>query len=374
MRKVLFVATVVRLHINMFHKPFLKWFHDQGWQVHVAANNDYANPDDCVIPYCDRFHCLPIERNPWRRGNLDAYQQLKKLLDEEQYDLIHCHTPMGGALARLAASSARNKGTKVIYTAHGFHFFKGARLINWLAYYPVERMLSRKTDLLVTINQEDHTRAKGFHAGRTEIVNGVGLDLDRFRVATAEEKAAVRRELGLKEGDTFGISVSRLTREKGCMVLIEAVHKLADPNFHMFILGDGAEEAEMRSRIHQLGLEDRIHLLGFRADVDRLCPAADLFVFSSLREGLPVALMEAMACGVPIVASDIRGNRDLIDSDRGGWLVPAGDAEGLAKGIVHALESRSEWDKIRDYNLEKIQHYSTEAVVAQLGEIYQSLM
>ena len=374
MKKVLFVATVVRLHINMFHKPFLKWFHDQGWQVDVAANNDYANRDACVIPFCDNFHCIPFERVPWKLGNLEAYRQLKKLLDEEHYDLIHCHTPMGGVLARLAAGSARNKGTKLIYTAHGFHFFKGAPLTNWLVYYPVERLLAPKTDLLITLNGEDYARAGKFRVRRVEKVNGVGLDVSRFRVASAEERNAVRRELGLGEQDIFAISVARLTREKGCMVLIDAVHKLRNPNFHLFILGDGEHGDQLREMICRHGLEDRIHLLGFRRDVSELCGAADLFIFASLREGLPVAVMEAMACGLPIIASDIRGNRDLIDAGEGGWLVPPGDADRLAGAIQEALASVSEWDRIREYNLKKIQSYSTDAVVSQMAKVYQSLM
>lgn len=158
MKKVLFVATVVRLHINMFHKPFIRWFHEQGWQVDVAANNDYDNPNECVIPFCSHYYVMPFERSPFKRGNWAAYRQLKSLLDREHYDIIHCHTPMGSVIARLAAGSARNKGTKVLYTAHGFHFYDGAPLVNWLVYYPIERILSRRTDLLITMNQEDYRR------------------------------------------------------------------------------------------------------------------------------------------------------------------------------------------------------------------------
>lgn len=374
MRKVLFVATVVRLHINMFHKPFIKWFHDQGWQVDVAANNDYENKDECVIPFCHNFHCLPFERSPLRRGNLAAYKQLKKLLDEEHYDLIHCHTPMGGVIARLAALSTRNKGTKVIYTAHGFHFYKGAPLINWLVYYPVERLLARKTDLLLTMNREDHARAAGFRAGRTEIVNGVGMDINRFSVATAGEKEVVRRELGLEEGETFAISVAQLIARKNHKVLIDAVRKLGDPKFHLFILGDGVQEQELRDRIVRLGLEKQVHLLGFRKDVHRLCRAADLFLFASLQEGLPVAIMEAMACGLPVIASDIRGNSDLIDAGRGGWLVDATDVDGFAAAIRTARQSQGEWEQMKAYNLNKVQQYSIDSVVKQMAEIYESMM
>lgn len=374
MKKVLFVATVVRLHINMFHKPFIKWFHDQGWQVDVAANNDYDDPDECVIPCCDHFYCLPFERRPLKKGNWEAYKQLKQLLDKEQYDIIHCHTPMGAVVARLAAGSARNKGTKVIYTAHGFHFFKGASPVNWLVYYPIERILAHRTDLLLTMNQEDYARARTFKAKRVELVNGVGLDLSRFSVAGPEEKTEVRQSLGLCEGDTFAISVAQLIKRKNHTVLIDAVHKRNDPNFHLFILGDGVQKQELQDKIAALGLEKQIHLLGFRKDVYKLCRAADLFLFASLQEGLPVAVMEAMACGLPIIASNIRGNTDLIEEGKGGWLVNPADANGFAAAIQSALQSQESWGQMVTHNLQKVQQYGIPAVVEQIAEIYQSMM
>ncbi len=374
MKKVLFVATVVRLHINMFHKPFIKWFHDQGWQVDVAANNDYEDKHACVIPCCDNFYCMPFERSPLKKGNFEAYRQLKHLLDEEQYDIIHCHTPMGAVVARLAADSARNKGTKVIYTAHGFHFYDGAPLINWLVYYPIERILAHKTDLLLTMNQEDYRRAKTFKAKRVEMVNGVGMDLSRFSVADSDEKQEVRKALGLSQGDTFAISVAQLIKRKNHTVLIDAVHKRKDPHFHLFILGDGVQEQELRDKIKALGLENQIHLLGFRNDVHKLCRAADLFLFASLQEGLPVAIMEAMACGLPIIASKIRGNVDLIDEGEGGWLMAPTDVDGFAVAIQDAMNHRGIWPKMKAHNLAKVQQYSIDAVVEQMAEIYQSTM
>lgn len=374
MKKVLFVATVVRLHINMFHKPFIRWFHDQGWQVDVAANNDYEDKSECVIPYCDHFHCMPFERSPIKKGNLEAYKQLKALLDKEHYDIIHCHTPMGSVIARLAAASARNRGTKVIYTAHGFHFFKGAPLWNWLMYYPIERVLAHKTDLLLTMNREDYDRARTFRAKRVELVNGVGMDLNRFAEASPEEKQAVRQMLGLREEDTFAISVAQLIKRKNHTVLIQAIAKLHDPRFHLFICGDGAQEQELKDQANALGVGRQIHFLGFRKDVYKLCGAADLFLFASLQEGLPVAVMEAMACGLPIVASNIRGNCDLIDPGKGGYLVAPTDADGFVSAIQNAMDNRDNLAQMRIYNLDKVQRYGIEAVMAQMTGIYQSMM
>lgn len=373
-KKVLFVATVVRLHINMFHKPFIKWFHDQGWQVDVAANNDYEDKSECVIPYCDNFHCMPFERSPLKKGNLDAYKQLKKLLDSEHYDIIHCHTPMGSVITRLAAGSARNKGTKVIYTAHGFHFYKGSPKFNWLVYYPIEKILSRRTDLLLTMNQEDYSVAMKFHAKNVMNVNGVGMDMSKFTEATAADKKAVRAELGLKDDDVFAISVAQLIPRKNHTVLIQAISKLKDPHFHLYILGDGVQEQELKEQTKELGVENQIHFLGFRRDVYRLCKAADIFLFASLQEGLPVAIMEAMACGLPIIASEIRGNIDLIELEKGGWLVPPTDVDGFMSAIHDAMAHRDKWHQMKEFNLAKVRNYSIDAVMDQMAKIYKSVM
>ena len=374
MKKVLFVATVVRLHLNLFHLPYLRWFHEQGWQVDVAANNDFDNPSDCVIPCCDHHYVIPFERSPFRKNNLEAYRQLKELLDREHYDIIHCHTPMGGVITRLAAGSARNKGTKVLYTAHGFHFYDGAPLVNWLLYYPVERLLSRRTDLLLTMNGEDHRRAQTFRAKRTEMVNGVGIDLSRFAEADPDRKAQIRSELGLHEGDTFAFTVGNVIPRKNQAVLIRAVKELRDPSFHLFIAGDGPLEESLKDLSRELEVEKQVHLLGFRRDVYRLSSAADLFLFSSRQEGLSVSVMEAMACGLPIVASSIRGNTDLIDPGLGGFLVEPDDATGFADGIRRVLADPDSRERMKAHNLEKIRNYSSGAVLDQMARLYESVM
>lgn len=374
MKKILFVATVVRLHLNLFHLPYLRWFHEQGWQVDVAANNDYEDPRDCVIPCCDHHYVLPFERSPFKRGNLEAYRQLKALLNREHYDIIHCHTPVGGVVARLAAGSTRNKGTKVLYTAHGFHFYSGAPVLNWMLYYPIERFLSRRTDMLITINDEDFRRAKCFHAKAVEQVNGVGIDLSRFTEASGEQKAVVRRELGLKEGDIFAFTAGNLDPGKNHKTLLQAVALLNDPAFHLVLAGNGPLHDALAAMARELGVEDRVHLLGFRRDVYRLCSCADMFLFASRREGLSVSLMEAMACGLPIVASTIRGNTDLIDPGQGGFLVPPDDAEGFADAIRKILADPQLREQMRHHNLRKIQTYSLEAVTEQMARLYKRMM
>lgn len=374
MKKVLFVATVVRLHINMFHKPFIKWFHDQGWQVDVAANNDYENKDECIIPYCDNFYCIPFERSPIKKGNLIAYKQLKQLIDSNNYDIIHCHTPMGSVITRLAVGKARRNGTKVVYTAHGFHFYNGSPMLNWLVYYPIERILAHRTDLLITMNQEDYKRALNFKAKKVAKVNGVGLNLNKFKMISDDEKQRLREQLNLKENDFFAISVAQLIKRKNHIVLIEAVARLNNPKFHLFICGDGIQEKELKQRVNELNLQNQIHFLGFRKDIYQLCSAADLFLFASLQEGLPVAIMEAMACGLPIIASEIRGNTDLITAEKGGYLVQPTDVGKFADRIEFVMDNRSEIGRMEAYNLKKIRNYSEKKVMEQMVELYHSIM
>lgn len=337
MPKVLFVATVVKKHIMEFHLPFLKMFQEHGWQTAVAARNDYDNPADCQIPFCDDYYDIPFERNPFKAGNITAYKKLKKIIDTGHYDIIHCHTPVGAALTRLAAREARKKGTKVIYTAHGFHFYKGAPLLNWLIFYPVERWLAHDTDVLITINQEDYQRAQHFKAGKVVYVPGVGVDLKKFHVDVTD-KAAKRQELGLAADDFVLLSVGELIPRKNHQVVLKALGCLQEQgnlgNIQYLICGQGVKMDELKELAKSLDIADHVHFLGYRRDIPDICSASDVFMFMSLQEGLPVALMEAMACGLPAVCTSIRGNTDLIENGVTGFLAdntPEATAEAIQK-------------------------------------------
>ena len=336
MKKVLFVATVVKTHIMEFHIPYLKMFKEMGWETAVAARNDYENPNDCVIPYCDTYYDIPFERNPLKPGNLKAYKSLKKVINEGGYNIIHCHTPVGAMLTRLTAKQARKLGTKVIYTAHGFHFYKGAPAVNWLLYYPVEKWLSRYTDVLITINKEDYEKAKTFKSGKVYYVPGVGIDLKRFDVVYPD-KDKKRENIGVRAEDFVLLSVGELIPRKNHEVVIRAmsVLKQEDKLTHLeyVICGEGAYESELEKLAEDLGVAEHIRFLGYRADIAEICHCSDLFVFMSHQEGLPVALMEAMAGGLPAVCSNIRGNTDLIENNVSGLIV-ASTPKDVAEAVV----------------------------------------
>ena len=372
-RKVLLVATVVKIHVNVFHIPCLKMFQEQGWETWVCSRNDYDNPKECVIPYCDHYVDIPFERNPLKPGNVKAYKMLREIIEKKQFDLIYCHTPVGAMLARLAGISARKKGTKVIYMAHGFHFYNGAPLLNWMIYYPAEKFLSRFTDGLITINQEDYRRAQKFHAGKTILIPGVGIDLDKFQ-KKEPTRQEIRNKLGIPDGKIILMSVGELTKRKNHMVVIDALARLKEYDILYVICGDGPLKARLRAKAEELGVRDRVKLLGFRKDIAELHKAADIFVFPSLQEGLPVALMEAMASGLPIVASKIRGNEDLISNNQGGYLVNPTDSEQVAKAIEKMIQNPEKREKMEERNLEIITKYGQETVLQKMDEFFDEIV
>lgn len=372
MKKVLFVATVVKNHIMEFHIPYLKMFKDAGWETAVAARNDYENPKDCRIPYCDTYFDIPFERNPFKPGNLEAYRKLKEIIDAGHYDIIHCHTPVGAALTRLAARDSRKRGTKVIYTAHGFHFYKGAPLLNWMIFYPVERWLAHYTDTLITINKEDYERARSFKAGRVCYVPGVGVDLNKFNTQSVNREGK-RKELGFTKDDFILLSVGELIPRKNHQLVLHALGLLQKKgqlgNIHYVICGRGDKLQELEALAQNLHISDRVHFLGYRNDISAICQASDLFVFMSKQEGLPVAMMEAMACGLPVICSDIRGNTDLVENGVSG-IISESTPEKLAENILQLASHPSKLQELSAQAAKMIHKFDLSAVEPEMLKIY----
>ena len=375
--KILYVATVVKTHIMEFHLPYLKMLKDMGWETVVAARNDYENPADCVIPYCDVYYDVPFERNPIKPWNRKAYKQLKKIIDEGQFDIIHCHTPVGAMLTRLAAKEARKKGSKVIYTAHGFHFYKGAPIKNWITYYPVEKWLAKKTDVLITINKEDYARAKKkLKTPRIEYVPGVGIDISKFACETCEVSCK-REELGLNVSDFVVLSIGELIKRKNHKVVIEAFAELKKrgriEGVQYLICGSGMLSDELRLLAEKLGVSEHVHFLGYRNDISAICRCCDVFAFMSYQEGLPVALMEALTCGMPIICSKIRGNTDLI-KDKENGLFTENSPVAVAERILDFMDnpvSGSDCSADSQRNIEYLKAFDINRTLQLVQKIYR---
>ena len=375
-KKVLFVATVVKTHMMQFHIPYLKMFQEMGWETAVASKNDYENPADCQIPYCDTYYNIPFERMPWKPRNIQSYKMLKKIIDEGNYDIIHCHTPVGAMIARLAALSARKKGTKVIYTAHGFHFFKGAPVLNWLLFYPAEWLLAPVTDVLITINQEDHACAlKQLRAKRIEYVPGVGIKTGKFR-KLAIEREVKRESLGYQEDDFLLLTVAEMTPNKNHITILKALALLKDneefKNMHYLICGRGEMWASLEASAKELGISDHVNFLGYRSDAPELYKASDLFLFVTLREGLSVALMEAMSSGMSIICAKIRGNTDLVDDNVSG-VFSENSPEAVAEHILQLYRDSEKRKTLGQAASEKALLFDEKNVLQQVKDIYLSV-
>ena len=369
MKKVLFTATVDS-HILAFHLPFLKWFKDQGYEVHVATNGDEE------IPYCDKKIKISFERSPFKLNNIKAIFQLRKILLEEKYDIIHTHTPMGSVVTRLAAKKSRKQGTRVIYTAHGFHFFKGASLINWALFYPVEKYLSKYTDTIILINKEDYCLAKKKFKKCKDIqyVPGVGIDENKFDIKmTKKEKTELRKSLGLKDTDFVMIYPAELNKNKNQITLINIMEKLVKKhdNIKLLLPGKDSYNGYYQNLVKEKGLDNNIFFLGFRQDIPKLLQISDLSVATSKREGLPVNIMEAMYVGLPIVATDCRGQRDLVKNGENGYIVPINDIEMFRDRIEMIYGNKMLRNKLKKANKKEIKNYMFENILEDMKNIYQ---
>lgn len=366
--KILYVTTISNT-VNAFLIPHIKMLIDEGHQIDVAFNIEQEVKSEIYEMGC-KLHQLPLERSPLKKDNLRAFKMLKNIISIEGYDLVHTHTPVASAIVRLACRKLSN--VKVLYTAHGFHFYKGAPILNWLVYYPVEKWLARYTDTLITINKEDYERAKSkFKAKKVAYVPGVGIDLEKFNTMGIDRDFLKRSELGLPQNAFVVLSVGELNKNKNHEVVIRAISKIDNPNIHYIICGQGNLDGYLRNLSKELGIENQVHLLGYRKDIPEICRVSDVFAFPSYREGLSVALMEVMANGLPVVCSNIRGNTDLIEDGKGGYLVEPGDVEGIAKYIKDLIEDSRLRSEFGGFNHNKIGNYSIENVLCEMEKIYK---
>lgn len=367
--KILYVTTVGQT--MGFFTAFITELVQQGHAVDIACSGIESVPRQYTELGCKIFR-LSCARSPFKFGNLLAIKEIKRIVESGKYNIVHCHTPVAAALTRIACKTLRQKGLKIIYTAHGFHFYKGAPLLNWLSYYPIERFLARFTDVLITINNEDHEIAQTFKAKKVVYVPGVGLNTQKFNTVVAHRKTK-HEELGINVEDIVFVSVGELIKRKNHEVAIRALAHTSQKDFVYFICGIGPFEPYLRSLIIKLGMEEKIILLGYRTDIPEIMAASDIFLFPSLQEGLPVALMEAMASGLPVVCSNIRGNSDLIENEKGGYLA-APSEQGFRTAIAMLINNRSRWKEMGEFNKRIIRNFDVGIINMQIREIYSTLL
>lgn len=368
MPRILFISNTA--NFSKFNRAYMKQLQSEGWIV------DYASMGEESVPDCDHDYKIHIARSPFSLTNILGVKDVKQLLEKNKYDIIHCHTPMGGVIGRAAAKKLwRQKKIKVLYTAHGFHFYKGAPILNWLLYYPVEKWYSRFTDLLLTIVPEDYQLASNKMHCPVTMVDGVGVDLSRFVPLEAEKKSKIREKNGFSDEDFIITVVAETNKNKNQIMLLKQIHELTKsiPSLKLLLIGKETLPIA-RNYVDKHNLGTQVFFLGYRSDIHELTGMSNISFSSSIREGLPVNIIEAMACGVPIVASINRGHSSLITDGETGYLFPLERADVMREKIL-AVATNSEKSGVLGINaVKKSKRYSIEIVLASMMKIYDDYL
>ena len=364
-KRVLLIATV-QSHIGQFHKTLMKLLKENGWEIHVAARNNLAEKNGLQLEYPDKVFDIPFQRSPFDKRNITAYKMLVKLLKKNHYDVIHCNTPVGGILGRLAGRKYRNAGTRVYYTAHGFHFYKGAPTHNWLIYYPIEKHMACLTDKLITITQEDFNLAQNRFGCDVYRMHGVGVDEKRFYPVSKCEKDQLKRKMGFIGPVILNIGelLPNKNQEMAIMMMKKVIKEY--PTAILLIAGNGPEEGKLKSLISRMGLESNVRLIGYCTNLQDYQHIADISVACSLREGLPLNIVESMLSETYVVASNNRGHRELIDDGVTGYLV--NDCDEMAKRVCEILKTPDTTMLVNAWNKGIL--YSSSSVTEELLKIY----
>lgn len=370
-KKVLFVSHTA--NFSKFNRPFMRWFQEQGYTVH------YASAGEEQVLDCDRHFTIPFERSPFSVKNIQAYRQLKQVIDRENYKLIHCHTPVGGVVTRLAARQARKRGTKVLYTAHGFHFFKGAPLKNWLLFYPVEKWMARYTDCLIVMNEEDFATAehKRFPAVHIEKIDGVGVDLTKFTPVPESDRQKLRKKQGYGSNSFTILCVAEFTANKDQQFIVKMAYELKKkiPDLLLLFAGTGKRLEACKQLTHQLDMDHNIKFLGYiTQDIQDIYRCSDLLVSASHREGLPINIIEGMACGLPVVCTKVRGQVDVVADGKNGFLYDIGDGDSFCQAICDLYKDSSMRTAMGKQNTVDVQKYALDRAVAAMADIYCSFL
>lgn len=382
MKKALFFASVASM-IDQFNLDNIVVMQKLGYKVDVACNFEFGSTTsqervnelkrELEKMGVNTYH-IPVPRKPFLiKEMVVTYKLTKNLVEKNRYDIVHCHSPIGGAIARIACKNSRKKGTRVIYTAHGFHFFKGSSIKNWLIYYPVEKLLARYTDILITINKEDYTRAKQkFKVGSIEYIPGVGIDTTYYKNIKIDSFLK-RRELGIPEDAFVLLSVGELNKNKNHEIIIRALSKLKINNIHYVICGRGPLDAYLKQLANSFRFKDRLHLLGYRDDIGEICKVSDVFCFPSKREGLGLAALEAMASGLPLITSNVHGIVDYSVDGRSGFSCRPDDIDEFAKAIKLLIENKELRYQMGQNNIMDVKKYDIKNVDKIMHRIYSQI-
>lgn len=359
--------------MKQFLEPHVINLVEHGYEVEIACSevlSRMAEVREDLGKYV-KIHQLHMQRSPLSKDNLKGYKEVKRIIDDGHFDFVWTNEPVMGVLTRLAARKARKAGTKVLYMVHGFHFYQGAPLLNWLVFYPIEKWMAHFADCICTINQEDFARLRSFKVREKAYIHGVGIDTGRLTPSGNETN--LREELGIPEDSFILLSVGELNKNKNQKTIIQSLSLLHDPEIHYVLCGKGDELESLKALAAQCGLSDHVHFLGYRKDLYGIYSQSDAFAMSSKREGLPVASLEAMYCGLPLLTSDIRGLCDINVQGENGFLYTPEDVNGFAEGIKKLKKDTALRERMTRNNREAAKPFCVEQTKQEVLDLVQGM-
>ncbi len=371
MKKVLYTANVPN-HILAFHLPYLRWLKEKGFEVHVGFNGEEE------VPHADKIWNIPFVRDPYAVSNIHAYKKLKKILIEQKFNIVHCHTPIASAITRLASFKCRRNGTVVLYTVHGFVFSKDAPAKKWLLYLPLEWALSFITDGTITINNEDYNYLKKYNfatEGKFKI-NGIGIDPKRLKVDVLATKDDLRVHLGFNRKDLLVLYIAEFTSRKNHRFIINNIPALIrnNPDLTFVFAGRGTLQDEMKELVRTLQIEKNVKFLGFREDIGKFIKIADMGVSSSKSEGLGLGLAEMMFNNLPVVVANNRGHRALVDHTKSGFIFEQNNAERFRYYISKLCNDKPLRDKMGNTAKRSMNKFIIDKPLQQMKKIYNQYL
>ena len=377
MKKALIVTAFARF-IKSFLTNDILILQGMGYEVHCAANIHHAAAD-CMPDYFDEmkvtFHQIDFSSNrPLSKESLKSYCQMKKLLSEIQYDVIHCHTPIAGAITRIASKKQRRQGCKILYTTHGFYFHKHSTWKTWAIYYTVENLMSYYSDAIITINHEDFKNAQRMHSKQVYYIPGVGVDTNRY-INVKIDRNIYRNNIGVGNDDFLILAVGELSKRKNHQIIIKALGEAKIPKAVFMICGNAMTSANTKDELELLAKKIGVdlRLMGLRDDIPEICKCADIGVMPSTREGVGLSGIEMLASGLPVVASDVHGIVDYISDGENGYLCDPNDVHAFSEAIkkLYPEEKRK---SMKDACISSAKRFDKKISNEEMKKIYKEIL
>lgn len=374
--RVLFVATVA-VTIRSFLLPLARHFQERGWHVDAMANGIDRDPV-CHAAF-ERVWGAEWGRNPLHPRNLIMAERVRSLAMEQRYDIVHVHTPVAAFVTRLGLDSLRrDQNLQVLYTAHGFHFHPMGGVVRNRLFVTLERKAAQWTDFLVVMNREDLRAAKEKQLvalDRLRFMPGIGVDRCIYSEGSVsdDELNSLYSELGISAATPVLLMVAEFTENKRHADAIRAFSRVLDPQAQLVLAGSGPLFEPMKRLAVKLGVADRVRFLGLRNDIPVLMKACRAVVLPSSREGLPRCVLEALAMGVPVIGSRIRGTTELLERGAG-RLVKVGDIGQLTEAMQMIIADSPAAARMGEAGRRQSEKYDVTHIIRMHEELYQEAL